>query len=310
MSGYPRSPAWESPSGVWNAQPTREPARVRIVTDSTATILPSHAQALGIVVVPNRIVLEGRIYRDGIDLTAAQFYARFPRAGLAVATAPASAEDFYTVFQSALAQGATAIVSIHPSRRVSQVYSHAAAARDALAPAVIDVIDSRLLGVGMWPAAIRAAQLARQGASWQAVHEHVVAVLARTRLYTLLESMDFVRRGGRSPRAVQLLGRVMNTYPILTYQDGEAAPVDAVRTRRRGLQRLRELALGQGAIESLLVCGTSVEWIAQMESLLVEQYDGPLEKTWLSPTIGVHTGPSVALGIVRALDSGRFDSGR
>jgi DegV family protein with EDD domain len=300
MSGYPRPPAWEESSGVWNAPPARDPARVRVVTDSTATILPSHAQALGIVVVPNRILLEGRVYRDAIDLTAAQFYLQFPRVGLAVSTAPASAEDFYSTYQWAFARGATAIVSIHASRRVSQVFSNALAARDALAPAVIDVIDSQLVGVGMWPAVVRAARLANMGASPQAVHEQVVAVLARTRLYTLLESLDYVRRGGRSPRAVRLFGRMMNAHPILSYQGGEAVPVESVRTVRRGLQRLRELALRQGAVESLLVCGTSAEWIGQMEAVLTEEYHGPIEKTWLSPTVGVHTGPSIAIGIVQS----------
>jgi DegV family protein with EDD domain len=165
---------------------------------------------------------------------------------------------------------------------------------------VIDVIDSQLVGVGMWPAVVRAAKLANMGASPQAVHEQVAAVLARTRLYTLLESLDYVRRGGRSPRAVRLFGRMMNAHPILSYQDGEAVPVESVRTVRRGLQRLRELALGQGAIESLLVCGTSAEWIAQMEAVLTEDYHGPIEKTWLSPTVGVHTGPSIAIGIVQS----------
>jgi DegV family protein with EDD domain len=276
-----------------------------VVTDSTATILPSHAQALGIVVVPNRILLQGRVYRDAIDLTAAQFYAGFSRVGLAVETAPASAEDFYSTYQWAFARGATAIVSVHASRRVSQVFSNALAARDALAPAVIDVIDSRLVGVGMWPAVVRAAKVANIGASPQAVHEQVIAVLARTRLYTLLESLDYVRHGGRSPRAVHMMGSAMNAFPILTYQDGEAVPVESVRTRQHGLQRMRALALGQGAIESLLVCGTSAEWIAQMEAVLAEEYRGPLEKTWLSPTVGAHTGPSIAIGIVQALDSGR-----
>jgi DegV family protein with EDD domain len=304
MSGYPRSPGWQDPFGISNASPARDLARVRVVTDSTATILPSHAQALGIVVVPNRILLQGQVYRDAIDVTAAQFYTLFPRLGLGVETAPASAEDFYSTYQWAFSRGATAIVSIHASRRVSQVFSNAMAARGALAPAVIDVIDSRLVGVGMWPAVVRAAKLANRGASPQAVHEQVVAVLARTRLYTLLESLDYVSHGGRSPRAVSGFGRVTNGLPILSYRDGEAVPVESVRTRQHGLQRLRDLALGQGAIESLLVCGTSAEWIAQMEAVLVEEYHGPLEKTWLSPTVGVHTGPSIAIGIVHSVGSG------
>jgi len=222
-----------------------------------------------------------------------------------VETAPASAEDFYSTYRWAFARGATSIVSIHASRRVSQVFSNAIAARDALAPAVIDVIDSRLVGVGMWPAVVRAAKLANMGVSLQAVHEQVAAVLARTRLYTLLESLDYVSHGGRSPRAVSEFGPVVNALPILTYQDGEAVPVESVRTRQQGLQRLRDLALRQGEIESLLVCGTSAEWIAQMEAVLVEEYHGPIEKTWLSPTVGVHTGPSIAIGIVQSVNNGQ-----
>jgi fatty acid-binding protein DegV len=101
---------------------------------------------------------------------------------------------------------------------------------------------------------------------------------------------------------VRLFEHVTNAYPILTYQDGEAVPVESVPTRQRGLERMRELALGQGPIESLLVCGTSAEWISQMEAVLTENYHGPLEKTWLSPTVGVHTGPSIAIGIVQAFD--------
>ncbi len=271
---------------------------VRIVTDSTATILPGHAQALGIIVVPNRIIVDGRIFRDGLDLTAAQFYARFPASGQPVSTEPASAEDFFRTYQWLFGQGASAIISIHPSRRVSQVVSHAAAARDALLPAPIEVIDSQLVGVGMWPAVIQAARLAADGASAQAVHERAMAVLARARLYTLLESLDFLRQGGRNPRAIHLFGRVADAFPILTYQAGDAVPVDTVRGRRRALQRMCELALGQGTIESLLVCGTSVEWSAQMESMLSRYYHGPIENTWLSPTIGAHTGPSVSIGVV------------
>ncbi|HEV2457795.1 MAG TPA: DegV family protein, partial [Ktedonobacterales bacterium] len=279
--------------------------RVSIVTDSTATMLSSHAQALGILVVPNRIVLGERVYRDGLDLTAAQFYAHFSHIGHAVSTEPASAEDFALTYQWAFAHGAAAIVSIHPSRRVSQVFAHAVAARDALAPAPIDVVDSALLGVGMWPAVVRAAQLANTGASAQVIHERVVAVLARTRLYSVLESLDYIRRGGRSARAVRLFGRVRDAYPILTYEGGEAVPVDTVRTRRRALQRMRELALGQGPLEELLVAGTSIEWIGQMEAALAEHYRGAIQKTWQSPTIGVHTGPSVSIGVVYTDESRR-----
>ncbi len=305
MTGYFPSLSRERRTDNVNPSDSQARSRICIVTDSSATILPSHAQDLGIVVVPNRIVLDGRVYRDAVDLTAAQFYARFPRMAADAATKAASAKDFTATYQWVLTQGATGIVSIHPSQRVSQVYGHAVAARDAAALDVIDVIDSQLVGVGMWPAVVSAAKLARQGASLQVVHAHVMAVLSRTWLYTVLESVDFLRRGGRTPLVVQVLGRASNSYPILTYQEGTAVPIESVRTRREGLLRLRALALGHAPIESLLVCGTSVEWIAQMEAVMSAQFYGRVEKTWLSPTVGIHTGPSVAVGVVQARPLGR-----
>lgn len=273
-------------------------SRVCIVTDSSADILPSHAQTIGVLVVPNRIVVDGVALRDGIDITASQFYAHLPRVKQPPYTQPATVEDLYTLYLGALQQGATQIVSIHISSRLSKVFANAVAARDFLATAPIDVIDSRQSGIGMWPAVTRAAQLAAMGASAREIHDAVMSLLARTRLYFLVESLEYLRRGGRIGRARGLLGTLAGAHPILTIQEGVVSPVETVRPRRRALGRLRELALGQGAIESLIMCGTSIESIAQMEALLAEAYDGTIKKTWLGPTQGANTGPAIAVAVV------------
>src|SRR5271165_1826503 len=91
------------------------PARVRIITDSASDILPSHARALGIILVPNRVVLDGAVMRDGVDLTAAQFYAALARTRSLPYTLPASPEDLYAAYQFAFRQGATDVVSLHVS---------------------------------------------------------------------------------------------------------------------------------------------------------------------------------------------------
>ncbi len=315
MSGYQRYPGWERPSGAswnrsgnpsWNqssapgpaSSPTPGPQRVRIVTDSASDILPSHAQAIGVIVVPSRVVLDGEVFRDGIDITASQFYARLPRLRTLPYTEPASPEEFYYAYQVAFRQGATAIVSINVSSRLSKIVSHAIAARDYLAPTAIDVIDSQQAGIGMWPAVIRAAQLARMGAPPQVVHDAAVSILARTRMYALVESLEQLRRNGRIGRARELLGTVLDAHPIITIAQGEVTPVESVRPRARGLLRLRELAQAAGAIETLLVCGTSIEAIGQIETVLAEQYTGTIQKTWLGPAIGANTGPCVALAVV------------
>jgi DegV family protein with EDD domain len=271
---------------------------VCIVTDSASDILPSHARALGAVVVPSRIVLDGAVYRDGIDITAAQFYARLPRLRTPPRTEPAAPQEFYEAYRAAFGQGATAIVSIHVSGRLSKIVEHAVAARAHLAPAAIDVIDSRQAGIGMWPAVTRAAQLARLGASQQEIHVATLSILARTRMYALVESLDQLRRTGRIGRARALLGTILDAHPIITIERGEVMPVDTVRTWARGLQRLRELVREVGTPETLLACGASIEAIAQLEAVLAEEYSGTIEKTWLGPSIGSNTGPCVAVAVV------------
>jgi DegV family protein with EDD domain len=295
MSGYP---AWLS-----HPAPTRPaPAKVRIVTDSASDILPSHARAIGVLVVPNRIVLDGYVLRDGIDITAAQFYARLPHARSAPHTEPAAPADFYNAYRAAFQQGATEIVSIHVSSRFSQVVRHALAARDHLAPAPIDVIDSLQLGIGMWPAVIAASRLAHLGASAQEVHARVLSLLARTHAYVMVESLEPLRRSGRIGRVQGLVGTIIDAHPILTLDHGEARLVETVRTRRRAVLRLcdlvHRLAQASGDIETLLVCGTSIESIAEMETLLAEQYAGIIQKTWLGPAIGANLGPAIAVAVV------------
>lgn len=297
MSDYTRSPnATRSISAYGTA--TGERARVRIVTDSASDILPSHARAIGALVVPSVIIMDGAAYRDGIDITGTQFYARLPHLRTLPYTEPATPQDFHHAYQTAFQQGATAIISIHVSSHLSKIVEHATAARDHLYPAPIDVIDSQQAGIGMWPAVIRAAQLAGMGAPPAVIHETVISILARTRMYALVESLEQLRRSGRIGRAREWIGTLLNVHPIITIEQGEVVPVDSVRTRARGLMRLRELAQQAGTPETLLICGASIESIGQFEAVIAEQYRGSIQKTWLGPAIGANTGPCVAVAVV------------
>jgi DegV family protein with EDD domain len=268
-----------------------------VITDSASDILPAHAQAIGVLVIPNRILVDGYVLRDGIDITASQFYAYLPRAKSPPATQPPPVADFYQAYVETLQHGA-AIVSIHVSSKLSQVAHQAAAARDALAPAPIDVVDSLQLGIGMWPAVIEASRLAHLGATLEQVHASAVALLARTHAFVLVESLEPLRRSGRIGRAQELLGTLVDAHPILTLSQGEAQVAETVRGRKHAVQRLRELALARGEIETLLICGTSIESIGEMEAVLAEQYRGAIQKTWLGPAIGANLGSAIAVAVV------------
>jgi DegV family protein with EDD domain len=282
------------PSTVGN----RPPGHVQIITDSASDILPTHAQALGVILVPNQVVLDGAARRDGVDLTAAQFYAALQSAKSLPYTLPAPPQDLYAAYQHAFRHGATEVVSIHISGRLSQVVDHAVAARSALPGAPIVVIDSQQAGIGMWPSVIHAAQLARMGASAREIEEAVRAVLHRTRLYFMVESLEYLRRGGRIGRAREMIGTLLDAHPILTLRDGSVAPVETARPRSRALERLVDLALQSGQVERLLLCGTSVELISEMEEVLKPRYSGVVANTWLGPTLGANTGPGVAISVV------------
>jgi DegV family protein with EDD domain len=274
------------------------PAHVQIVTDSASDILPAHAQALGIILVPNRVVLNGATRRDGVDLTAAQFYAALQNTKSLPYTLPAPPQDLYAAYQYAFRHGATEVVSIHVSGRLSEVVEHAAAARDALPGAPIVVIDSFQAGIGMWPSVIHAAQLARRGATARQIEGAVRAVLHRTRLYFMVESLEYLRRGGRIGWAREMIGTLLDAHPILTLRDGTVVPLETARPRTRALERLRDLALQSGVVERLLLCATSVELMGEMEAVLRPRYSGIVENTWLGPTLGANTGPGVAISAV------------
>jgi DegV family protein with EDD domain len=276
----------------------RTPAHVQIITDSASDILPTHARALGIILVPNRVVLDGATHRDGVDLTAAQFYAALQSTKSLPYTLPAPPQDLYAAYQYAFRHGATEVVSIHVSGRLSQVVEHAAAARDALPGAPIVVIDSFQAGIGMWPSVIHAAQLAHMGASARQIEEAVRGVLQRTRLYFMVESLEYLRRGGRIGWAREMIGTLLDAHPILTLRDGTVVPLETARPRSRALQRLRDLALQSGTVERLLLCATSVELMGEMEAVLRPRYGGIVENTWLGPTLGANTGPGVAISAV------------
>ena len=276
---------------------------MRIVTDSASDILPSHARALGIILVPNRIVLGGAVWRDGVDLTAAEFYAALPASKSLPYTLPARPEDLYMAYRLAFQQGATEVISLHVSGRLSQVVDHAAAAAQALPGAHVEIIDTLQAGIGMWPAVIHAARMARSGAPLRQIRQAVEAVLQRTRMYFMVESLEYLRRSGRIGWARERIGTLLDAHPILTLRDGNVVPQENARKRARALERLCDLALAGGNLEQVLMCGTSVELIGQMETVLRSRYAGSIQNTWLGPTLGANTGPGVAISAVIPPDS-------
>ena len=214
---------------------------VAIVTDTTA-YLPSEVVAQhGIRVVPLHVVIAGRQFSEGVDVTTAEVAAAL-RAFRPVSTSRPAPSAFLTAYEAAAADGADAVVSIHISSAMSGTVESAQLAAE-LSPVPVTVVDSRSLGMAMGYAVITAAEAAAAGESVETVAAQAQRRCAAATAVFYVDTLEHLRRGGRIGAASAFLGSALAIKPILTLQDGQIRPLEKVRTASRALARLRELAV-------------------------------------------------------------------
>src|SRR6266487_2824727 len=241
---------------------------IGIVTDSTADLRPAVQERFGLGMVPLIVNWDGQTFRDKIDLTTANFYQRLRTSKTLPRTGAPSLAAFEAVFREQLKQH-DAVLSVNLAARLSGTYEVARQAAETVDPRRIAVVDSGSVSVCLgWLAEI-AADLARQGLAHADVVDRLEGVRGRMRILAVLETLEFLQRGGRIGRAAALAGTLMSVKPILSVKDGEVAPVERVRTMNGALRRLVELVAAHGPIERLGVMhGDSFTNAAEVEQKL------------------------------------------
>jgi DegV family protein with EDD domain len=275
---------------------------VAVVTDSTADLPPAVQEQLGVAVVPLIINWDGKTYRDKLDLGQAEFYRRLRASKTLPRTGAPSLAAFEAVFREQLKQH-DAVVSLNLASRLSGTYEVARRAAESVDPRHIAVIDSGSVSVCLGWLAEMAATLARAGAALGDIVERLEEARGRLRILALLETLDFLQRGGRIGRAAALAGTLLAVKPILSVKDGEVAPVERVRTMNGALRRLVELVVAQGPVERLgVIDADAASNAAQVERQLRERYpDLGVERGELGPVVGTHGGPGlVGVGMLLA----------
>ena len=275
---------------------------VAVVTDSTADLPTAVQERLGVVVVPLIINWDGKTYRDKLDLNHAEFYRRLRTSKSLPRTGAPSLAAFEAVFREQLKQH-DAVVSLNLAGRLSGTYEVARRAAESVDPRHIAVIDSGSVSVCLGWLAEMAATLARAGAALGDIVERLEEARGRLRILALLETLEFLQRGGRIGRAAALAGTLLAVKPILSVNDGEVAPVERVRTMNGALRRLVELVVAQGPVERLgVIDADAASNAAQVERQLRERYpDLGVERGELGPVVGTHGGPGlVGVGMLLA----------
>ena len=267
---------------------------VRIVTDSTCDLPAEDIERYAITVVPLTVFFGEEALLDGIDVTPADFYARMVAFKGLPRTSQPSVELFQDAYRS-LASGGVDIVSIHISSRLSGTLNAASVAREVVKEDVhVDLIDSYNVSLGLGLIVLEAARAAQAGASLPEVVAAARRAMDRVSVHVVVDTLEYLQKGGRIGRARSFLGSVLKVKPIIRVEDGEVAPFERVRTRAKAIERIFELASNMPRAREMFVgCGgDDSDARALIERLRPHLPHTELRLGYLGPVVGVYTGPN------------------
>jgi DegV family protein with EDD domain len=269
---------------------------VKIVTDSGADLPDQLAKELGITVVPIYVRFGEEVYRDRVTISEDEFYDRLTHDPVHPSTTQPGPQDFLEVYQKL--SGADGIVSIHISGKLSGTYNSALMAKDMLEGGCpVEVVDSETLSMSLGLIVIAAAQMAKAGESIVKIVEWVKQAIPKTYLFFLLDTLEYLRRGGRIGKAKALLGSVLKVKPMLTIKDGELVPVGQARNRAKGMDKLFEYVKNAGNIQDLaVVYNTTPDEAQALAERLASVFDKEkIRMARVGAGLGVHGGPGAML---------------
>jgi DegV family protein with EDD domain len=273
---------------------------VHLVADSTCDLAPADADRLRLTIVPLKVIIGDEVFADGQDIDPATLYSRMRTSTVVPRTSQPTPAEFETVFTRLGADG-SAIFCTTISAAMSGTHSAAVQASEALPDADIHVVDTRTVGPGHRLIINAVLAAAAGGAAAQDLDTVAAQVAESMRLVFTVESLEYLRRGGRIGGARALLGSVLNIKPVLEVRDGTVEPLDRVRTFPRALDRLVE-EVGRSAAEwggharVMVAHADQRDMGAEVARRAGEAAGEPAELIDVGPVIGCHGGPG-AIGV-------------
>ncbi|WP_084130717.1 DegV family protein [Demequina sp. NBRC 110055] len=273
--------------------------RVAVVTDSSAALPAAWVRRADITVVPLQVIVDDEARAEGVQVGADEVLAALV-AGRAVSTSRPAVDAFADAFRALEARGVTGIVAVLLSSRLSGTVDAAVSAADAVGIPV-EVVDSRQVALGVGFAALGAAAIAATGASVAQVAAEAARVAASASCVFTVDTLEFLRRGGRLSSAAAAVGRMLQVRPILEIVDGEVALADKVRSTARAREAVLERA--RAALDALDVPAVGVLGVGKGDYLddIAARIDGAamMVRADVGAVLAVHSGPG-ALAIVTA----------
>jgi DegV family protein with EDD domain len=271
---------------------------VRIVTDSTADIPLEQAQALGITVVPLTVFFGEEAYLDGVELDNASFYAKLQTSKVLPRTSQPSPVAFQQAYTRLIDEGADGIIAVLISAKLSGTFQSACTARDALPDDLrkipIEMIDSESASIVMGMSIMKAAEEAQHGLGLAEIKTNLLDRLSRTRIFFVLDTLEYLKRGGRISGAQALMGNMLSIKPILTFKNGEIVALERPRTRGKAYVRIAQMVGEFKNPEEMVVVASDENVGQQLVQVLQSVHVGDILIYKLGAVVGTYAGPGTA----------------
>ena len=277
-------------------------SRVAIVTDSASDMHPARAQALGITIVPLVVNFGPETFKAGIDISAEQFWARMTAPDAPFPTTAASSPgDFQAAYERLFADGADAIVSIHVAGTLSGTIKSAEVAKGLLPGREIHIVDSMSASMGEGMLAELGVEMAKLGVSAEEIARVVTQRRDDIGVYLALDTLEYLKRGGRISGARAAIGTLLSVKPIIKIADGLVDMADRARTKSKARERVIEL-LCVRPIQRLSILHTTDADIDAFMAELEAHVPGGIDQAAITvdlvgPSIGPHLGPGCVGGV-------------
>jgi len=270
---------------------------VKIIADTTSSIPPDEASRLGLAYLPQMIIFGNEEYRDDSEIDTPTFLKKLRASTVMPKTAAPSPALYNPIYQECIDKGESMVV-LCPSAELSGTFRNATVAAQDFPGIDIRIIDTRTIGSGLGTLVYQAVRWAQEGLDAADIETRIQEMATRERVYFLVDTLEYLHRGGRIGGAQALLGSLLQVKPILMLRNGRAEAAESQRTKKRALMRLHEIveaqfpADGQGFLT--VMHGDALAEAEQLASDLKARFGGvniPIYE--VPPAIIVHAGPGV-----------------
>ena len=280
---------------------------IAVVTDSTSDLPPDLAKKHNISVVPLNVHIEDQTFLDGITISADEMYEQLPDSKVTPTTSAPSAGTFMELYKK-LAETHDEIISIHLSSKLSLTHNSAVNAVSEMGSTStrIEIVDTQLASMSLGWVSIQVANAVAAGCTLDEAVELAKDLSKRGVFLGMVDTLEYLVRGGRIGKAQGFVGSILRVKPILTIHEGEAHPLERARSRTKGIARLKSLVQEHAPLEKLSDLYTTDLSDAQAIAKEVSKFDpdGDTIVAQLGPVVGNYVGPgTLGLAMIKAKPS-------